>query len=464
MIVTRVPRAWWIAAVLVCVIVNPYVRGDGNGYYAWLVSPVIDGDLDFTNQYRRADPLFQPLIFDEDGTVRPEAVTTTGRVGNQWSVGPAVLWAPWFVAAHVGVITARAFGADTPADGYSWPYLWSVAIGTALYGLLALYLSARVASWLGYEQTAPLAVVAIGLASSLPVYQLFLPFHVHALAAFVVASFVAYGVRHQEMSRLAHWVCWGALAGLMVQVYHLNGVFVLGAVWQWIRFVRVIGWTRAVGRGVAFTAAAIVVGLPQLVGKTMVYGRPWITGYQDQFFWTDPRLWQTAFSVNHGWVTWTPVVALALAGLVWVWRDHRPIRVWMTCAAVFYWVLASYQNWHGQSSFGNRFLVSLTVLLVVGLASLAHHLRTAPAWARATLPAAVVILAVWNVGFMFQWGTNIIPNRGPVSFLTVAGNQVGVVPQRLAAFVRRYLGDRRGIQDDIERADQDERRSYQVVR
>src|SRR5690606_20092826 len=120
-----------------------------------------------------------------------------------------------------------------------------------------------------------------------------------------------------------------------------------------LRLVPTTGIVRACGRGVAFTVAAVVVSLPQLVGKTIVYGRPWVTGYQDQFFWTEPRVWQTAVSDNHGWITWTPVVALDLAGLVWVWRDQRTMRVWVVCAAVFYWVLASYQNWHGQSSFGN---------------------------------------------------------------------------------------------------------------
>jgi hypothetical protein len=464
MTTAQVSRGWWVAAVLACLIVNPYVRGDGNGYYAWLVSPIIDGDLDFSNQFRRADPLFQALVFAEDGTVRPEIITPTGRVGNQWSVGPAVVWAPWFVAAHMAVTIARTLGADVAADGYSWPYLWSVSIGTALYGLLALWWSGRIATWLGYGDTSLIAILGIGLASTLPVYQLFLPFHVHALAACVVAAFVAYGVRYQDMSRVTHWVWWGALAGLMVQVYHLNGVMVVAAVWHWVRTIRSTGWIRAIGRGVAFTLAAIVVCLPQLVGKAIVYGRPWVTGYQDQFFWSDPRLWQTAVSGDHGWITWTPVVALALAGLVWVWRHHPVMRVWIVCAALFYWVLASYQNWHGQSSFGNRFLVSLTVVLVIGLAALAHHLRSWSWWPRQGLPAVLVLLAVWNVGFIFQWGTNIIPNRGAVSFTTVAHNQVTVVPARLAGFVRRYLGDRRSVQDEVERGDQSERSGYTVVR
>jgi len=460
---SRIPGVWWLAAVVVCLLVNPYVRGDGNGYYAWLVSPVIDGDLDFTNQFRHADPLFQTLIFSQEGSVRPEALTATGRVGNQWSVGPAVLWAPWFLLAHAGVKVAQVFGSEIVADGFSWPYVWLVSMGTALYGLAALWWSARIAAQLGYGRGAGLAALGIGLASSLPVYQVFLPFHVHALAACTMAAYAAFWMRRQSMGQTSDWFWWGALAGMMVQVYHLNAVLVIPAVWQWWRLMQHRGPRVATVSGLAFAAAAVVVGLPQLVGKAIVYGRPWITGYQDQFIWSEPRLWQTAFSTNHGWITWTPVVVLALIGLVRVWRDHPAIRAWLVSVPVFYCVVASYQNWHGQSSFGNRFFLSLTVWLVVGVAALADQ-TTGQSWRRHALPVALVGLIVWNLGFMFQWGTNIIPNRGPVSFRDVAINQVTVVPARLTGFVRRYFGDRTGVQDDIERTDERERRAYEVVR
>ena len=52
-----------------------------------------------------------------------------GYVRNQWSPGASLLWAPFFVAAHVVVkVTGR-----WPADGYSYPYRWACAFGTAVY-------------------------------------------------------------------------------------------------------------------------------------------------------------------------------------------------------------------------------------------------------------------------------------------------------------------------------------------
>jgi hypothetical protein len=459
-------RRWRWAAVVVVLLslaaVNPYVRGDGNGYYAWLVSPVIDGDVDFTNQFRRADPLFQTLIFEPDGSVRPEARTDNGHVRNQWSVGPAVLWAPWFLVAHAGVAIARLAGASIPADGYSWPYLWAVSIGTAAYGWLAMWLSVRIAAGLGLTRGIGLAVLGIALGSSLPVYQFFLPFHVHALCAFAVAAYLAFWMARRARMDARDWWVWGALAGLMVQVYQLNGILLIVAAWQLVLAVRSSGASAALLHAMRFTAAGLLACLPQIVGKSLLYGSPLRTGYQDEFVWMAPRLWDTAWSANHGVLLWTPVLILALAGLARLIRDRRDLVVLGVVVVAFYIVVACYQNWHGQSSFGNRFFVSLTPVFLVGLAVLAD--AAVRAGRGRVMGALLVVLVWWNVGVAFQWGTNIIPNRGPVRFSEVARNQVTVVPARLAAFAARYLLNRRGLVDEIEHGDRDERRRYELVR
>jgi hypothetical protein len=123
---------WRRAAVIVLLAsvaaANTHVRGDGNGYYAWLASSVIDRDLDFRNQYRHADPLFRDHHIDANGQAQPDLRTATGHVGDQWAVGPAVLWAPWFLAAHAVV---KAGGMD-PQDGYAPIYRRAVATGAGV--------------------------------------------------------------------------------------------------------------------------------------------------------------------------------------------------------------------------------------------------------------------------------------------------------------------------------------------
>ena len=56
-----------------------------------------------------------------------------------------MLWSPFLLVAHGGVLLARALGSKVSADGFSAPYRYAMAFGTGLYGFLALLISFRLA-------------------------------------------------------------------------------------------------------------------------------------------------------------------------------------------------------------------------------------------------------------------------------------------------------------------------------
>src|ERR1700759_543656 len=142
------PRRAW-ALVLAFIVSLPAVTSrlyasDEIEYYSFLRSLWFDQDLSFDNEYR---------YFADHGIARGvgfretflELTTPTGRRYNFGTIGSAILWLPMYAAADVGVRAARAAGVDVAADGYSRPYIAAVAYGSAIYGLLALLLSASVA-------------------------------------------------------------------------------------------------------------------------------------------------------------------------------------------------------------------------------------------------------------------------------------------------------------------------------
>ena len=57
------------------------------------------------------------------------------------------------------------------------------------------------------------------------------------------------------------------------------------------------------------------------------------------------------------------------------------------------------------------------------------------------------------MGLIFQWGSHLIPARGPVAFSEVAHNQIFVVPRQLSADLRRYIFKRKGLMQQIEQRD-----------
>lgn len=433
------------AALLLTVpLANPFIRGEGHGHYAYLRSAVIDHDLDFEDEYRHGDPDFLNSNFRRaDGHLWPPMRTQEGRVRNQWPAGAAVLWAPAYLQAHAAVLLARAFGAALPADGYSWPYRVACAAATAAYAALGLLLAAAAAEKRVGRTPALLAAAGIWLASPLPVYMYLLPFYGHAPGAFAAALFLWWWLK-REPARAREWALWGAAGGLMVSVDHFALPLLAVAVVEWTWQVVTRREARAaVVRALAFAAGLVAAALPELAAKTILHGGPLRSGRLTRFFWTEPQLVSVGFSTQHGLFVWTPVLALAVMGLVVLAR--RAPRAGIALLVAFagaYYMVASYELWHGSSSFGNRYFVSLTPLFVIGLAALLERLgallaslRPRARWTAVAAPIA--LLAAWNAGLLFQWATGMIPRQGPVDPRVMARNQARV-PARIVSVALRY--------------------------
>jgi hypothetical protein len=54
---------------------------------------------------------------------------------------------------------------------------------------------------------------------------------------------------------------------------------------------------------------------------------------------------------------------------------------------------------------------------------------------------------------MFQWGTHLVPARGPISFSEMIRNQFFVVPRQITTQLEKYLFRRKSMMQQIEQRD-----------
>ena len=451
---------------------NPWVRGDGVGYYAFARAPLIQHNLDFTEDYRHANESFRGPRLDENGQPKSEFRTPTGHLENHFTVGPAILWMPFLFLAHTGVLIARALGSSVAADGFSAPYRVTMAFATAFYAFLGLLLAFRLARQYVEERWALLATLSIWWASSLPVYMYFNPSWSHAHSAFAVALFLWYWHETRSSRSLQQWLVLALITGLMLNVYYPNAMILAALAIEVFRQYyfafrpdlsaapdSALRVPQLLLRHFLFAAVVLICLLPTLVTRYLIYGNPFESGYTPlrDWLWFSPAFFDVLFSSNHGLLVWTPVLLLAIAGLFIFWRRQRRVGTpFLAAFLAFYLLIACYPDWAGISSYGNRFFVSLTPLFILGLAVFLDRLAQLFRSRRAALVAAcaaLTLFVLWNAGLMFQWGSHLISARGAVSFSEIIHNQFFVVPRQLSADLQRYLFKRKALMQQIEDRD-----------
>jgi hypothetical protein len=473
-------------------VITPYLRGDGIAYYAYVASAIIDGDLQFENEYRRSDPVRCARYFEADGSPRADLFTSTGHLLNYHSAGTSFLWAPFFALTHAGVLLHNAAAPPEraiAADGYSRPYRWACALGTALFGMLALLLAHGLAFRIASPWAALLATLGIWFAGNLAVYMYLLPFLSHPASALVNATFLwvwwATARDPAEVATLrtpSAWFALGALSGFAFATYYIGALFGIFVIADGVVMLR--AWLASGAAGSTHVRNAARIALPGLAGlllgmlphaipKWILYGDPLALGYGLEWQPGRPFLLEVLFSSNHGLLTWHPIYLLSLLGLAALLpRFTRLAAASLIAFAACVWLVASKPNWHGGSAFGNRYFLVLTPIFLVGVAGfldaasrwLAGALGSRGSWARPALTALLAALAVWNAGFLIQWGTNLVPNRGPVSFREVAANQVTAVPARFASVLLPFITDRSAVVRKVEREDIEEIEEAYVAR
>lgn len=434
------PRRLLIVALL-AVLTLPAVTtriyaSDEVQYFAYLRSLAFDGDLSFENEYQHFfDAGAGGAGFHE--TFLEERYTRAGRRINFGTIGPALLWAPFYAVGHV---VAGLTGA--PQDGYSRPYVTAVAYGSAVYGWLAIVLSAAIAHrWLGRGLAAAIAVL---LGTPLLFYVYVAPPFSHACATFAVTLCVWTWLRVRDAWSLRGVVLLGVTVGLMATMRDQAGLFAIGPALDFARWAyQRRDWRPTAGRAVAGTLATLAAFAPQLLASRAING--YIGPHEsvaNKMSWSSPHAFSVLFDPRHGWLAWTPLAILALAGLVALvsgrGRARHPDARWLGACALLMvaaqiYVNGAVESWTVAGAFGQRRFVELTPLLVVGLAAVLSSGRL--------LVALMAVCVWWNLGLLLQFGTHRM-DRQELTLRDNAWQTFVELPRDAPALAWRYLTDR----------------------
>lgn len=400
---------------------KPWVHGaDGMGYYSWLRSVVLDGDLDTANEY------------EYFGYAWIAGTTATGLKDNPWAIGSAVLWSPFFLITH----------AILRGDGYGPAYFTAISMASMLYAFAGLVLLYRLAERLFDPDSALLATTLVWFGSSLVFYMYMHPSMAHANDAFVNALFVYVWYWTRPERTLWGWLILGLTTGLAALVRTQNLLLMVVPVVEILLALNKnrSGLLAQLLKGLVFGIGLLLAFFPQMYVWRQVYGswivpNPYWTSTGNTFNPASPNFLKVLFSSHHGLFTWTPALLFGIAGLLPLARRDQGLAILLGVGFLLQvYIIGGWSAWAGGAAFGQRFLINNTPSYLLGMTAFIDSMRKR--MNLRALWAIGIMLVLWNMGLIAQYVTEMIPHEAPVSLVTIAINQL-----RLPIVLASRLGD-----------------------
>ena len=414
------------------------LQSDGFYYYSYLRSLAFDGDLDFTNDYRLLGLDDKPQLF------KP---TRTGYAQSAASIGPAILWAPFFGAGHVVARSLSARHPEIDANGISFPYRQAVCVAGLFYGLVGCWFCFRLTRRFHEATLAALATTFVIAGSFLLWYLVKEPSMTHGPSMAAVAGFVWAWVATRTtrlsdpqthagapVSRpMRQWALLGAAAGLMTLIRWQNALFAILPAWDAAAALIVALRARARPRsgrivtyGLLFCVCAAVAFVPQMIAWRSIYGS-WlaVSPLGPQIRWADPQLVDILWSSRNGLFSWSPVLYAAAIGLVMFAAGRPSLGIPMLAAvALMTYFNACIQDWWGSDGFGGRrFDGTIPFFCLGGAAFLSFAVSLTRRHPVRAVAAGGALLVLWNLTLMSAAHEGVFRLGTALSFGTTAEAQ-----------------------------------------
>jgi hypothetical protein len=382
------------------------VIGDAVHYYVYLRSAVFDGDLDFENEYVR---IYQ-LRGGEFGTEWVYEPTATGHTRNLMSIGPALAWAPLYLVVTATTWLLHAIGLGAGGDGYGRIFEGSAGVSGAVAAAIGAYLAYRAAASLHGARAAIWATLMMWLGSSAIYYSLVSPTYSHAVSMLAVGVFVLTWLTTRDRQTIGRYALVGFLGGLASLVRWQDAVLLIipaiEAAWSVSKQSKDADEARRVLRALTNLAAcafaAVIAFVPQMIVWNTLYGSPFLVPQGESFMkWMEPALVKVLFD-EHGLISWTPIVAIALAGLVMLWKREPMVAAALGAAMLVSWYTnAAVSDWWAGEAYGARRFVSCFPIFVIGLSAAIDSLVKRPR----TIAAFAVVVIGLNGLLLLQYQT-----------------------------------------------------------
>ena len=400
------------ATISVRVIRSPMhsaISWDVFGYYLYLPALFYHDDLalkdvqfahDARNNYDLSNTLYQ--VHEMDG----------GHRVIQYTCGYAIISLPAFAAGHF--IAGKTGQAQ---DGFSMPYQQALVYWMLFICIIGLFFLQKILRHYFDDSLAAILIALLLLATNYYEQVVHNLTTQHGLLFTIQAMLIWFIIQWNETRKGRYLIIISTLFGLGCLVRPTEGILGLliffwgsnglkSAFSNWFDIFRKHPW-------VMLGSAAIVMccAMPQLIYWKVATGHFFTNSYANHGEGLDfltPHTWSFLFSFRKGWFVYTPIMLLAVVGLI---RAYRTKRDFAWAAIIFFviniYIASSWTTWWYAGSFSQRTMVQTYPLMMV-LIGITIHWLSALRFYKWVCWSLVSLFAFLNVFQSWQYENKIL--------------------------------------------------------
>ncbi len=376
------------------------ISWDVSTYYMYLPALFIYDDL---KQCSFGDSMAQKYWFVpqfEAGFTHP-----SGNHVMQYAAGQAVLYSPFFFIGHWVASNSDQW----PADGFSHPYQLWIGIGMLFYCMLGLYVLRKVL--LRYFPDIPVAItlIAIVFATNYLNYAAIDGAMTHNTLFTLYAILLLVTIRFYQKPGIASAIFIGLLTGLATLIRPTEIIsWLIPLCWGVHNRETIKGRWRFMMNHLRYPLLAIFAFL-LVVSIQPIYWK-WVSGswvvysYQDQgFSFLSPHIYSCLFSTRAGWLIYSPIMLLAIIGLVSLYRFRKDLfYTAFIFLGVFTYICFSWDIWWYGGSLGQRAMIQAYPVFAFALTAFFQRLYSGRSFMRFVVGVFLIVCIIYNFWLTHQ--------------------------------------------------------------
>lgn len=368
------------------------IGSDMEGYYQYLVHFFIKDWSDF-------DKMRWTMSFGE------------GKTLSAFTCGVAILWSPFFLAAH---LISIFFGLDT--SGYANMYYGFILVAGIVYTYIGLVFIYKFLREFFEHRVSLLTTALFFLATNVFFYSVLLGAgmsHVYSFA--MIAIYLYFCNQFSKDSSVKNLIFLGvpfALAVLIRPVNIISGLYLfLYGVNNFASLKeRFAFWMKNYWAIIGLFLIGVIVFIPQMAYWHYVTGKFLFYSYQDQGFsnWLAPKIGIVLFGKFNGWLIYTPIVWFGLVGLfILLWRKQMNSLAVLVILTICIYINGSWWAPTFSAAVGQRAMIDFLPFLSIPLAFSITRIQGMSKTLKIAFGVVIFVFVYYNIIFGFRYSSGL---------------------------------------------------------